>query len=120
MANNIPNNVPTAFEVQDRSIRNLNKVLTIHIYEHFDTLQDQLAIEERIVETIRHFLSLLIRNEPIPVPTKYYNEFDAHDYIAKGIASHVMLYCLMGNLDPLVVIDVVIRELHTNILLINE
>ena len=50
ISNNIPDNQPTPFEVQDRSKRCLNKVLTIHIYKKFDTLQEQLAVKDYVVK----------------------------------------------------------------------
>ena len=46
MMNNITNNQPNPFEVQDRSIRCLNRVLTIHIYKHFNTLEEQFTIHD--------------------------------------------------------------------------
>ena len=117
---NIPNHVPTPFEVQERSIRTLNRVLLIHINKNFETRQEKITALNFMIEKIRSFISLVVSNRPIPVPKKYHNEFNVQDYLAKGIATHLMLYCQIGSLDPLVVIDVIIGELNRNINLIKN
>ena len=110
MANKIPNilnNVPTPFEVQDLSVRTLRKVLTIHIYKHFNTLQEQLTIEDYMVEKSDHSLHFWL------LTCHWFQQSIATSlmhYLEKGIATHIMLYCQMGSLNPLVVSAVVIRE----------
>ena len=115
----IPNHVPTPFEVQERSIRTLNRVLSIHIHKNFETRQDKITALDFMIEKIRSFLLLLVSNRPIPVPKKYHNAFDVPDYLAKGISTHVMLYSQIGFPNPLVVVDVFICDLNRNFNLIN-
>ena len=111
---NIPNHVPTPLEVEDWLICLLNKVLLMQINKNFETRQEKVRALDLTIDKIRSFLLLLVNNWPIPVQRIYNNAFHVNNYLAKGIATHVMLYLQIGFHNPLIVIDVFICNLNGN------
>ena len=110
----LPNQVPTPLEVQDRSIRSLNKVVLMQIDKSFESRQDKVRAKEFMIQKIMTFVTILNDDKAIPVPKKYSNEFDVPDYLAKSIATHIILYAQIGFHDPFIAINVFIADLNIN------
>ena len=110
----IPNQVPTPLEVQDWLIRSLNKVLLVQIDKSFESREDKVRAKEFMIQKIMIFVRILNDDKAIPVPKIYNNEFDVPDYLAKSIATHIILYAQIGFHDPFIAINVFIADLNIN------
>ena len=69
---------------------------------------------EFMIDKIRTLVTLLNNDKPILVPRRYNNELDVPDYLAKAIATHIMLYAQIGFHNPFIAIDVFIADLNIN------
>ena len=110
MTNVIAANSPTPLQMQERTLRGLNRAMSLVVFKKYENLTDKLEGHRLISQKLLTFVTALINPEGIPMPVRYNNTYELEDYLAKSMAEQILFISNMGNLDPSMITDDLIRE----------